>query len=122
MYIHIENNVQELKIVYIQYVQGLCQSSLSTLPPAVARQRAIQWASGLTYLSADSIAPVALWEVPTSLPRGDGCSDVETSREMDVAARACGWHWWCGVGVALAGWCGRRLVEGGAAAGHLADV
>jgi hypothetical protein len=26
---------------------------------------AIQWASGLTYLSADSIAPVALWEVPT---------------------------------------------------------
>jgi hypothetical protein len=24
------------------------------------------WASGLTYLSPDSIAPVALWEVPTS--------------------------------------------------------
>jgi hypothetical protein len=65
------------------------------LPPALARRRAIQWASGLTYLSVDSIAPVALWEVPTSLPRGDKCSDVETSREMDVAAQACsarGWH------------------------------
>jgi hypothetical protein len=30
MYIHIENNVQEWKMVYIQYVQGLCQSRLST--------------------------------------------------------------------------------------------
>jgi hypothetical protein len=35
------------------------------LPPAVARWRAIQWASGLTFLSADSIAPVALWNSPT---------------------------------------------------------
>jgi hypothetical protein len=70
------------------------------LPPAVARQRAIQWVSGLTFLSTDSLAPVALWKAPTSPPpRGDGCSDVEASREMDVAARACsacGGHWWCG--------------------------
>jgi hypothetical protein len=37
------------------------------LLPAVARRRAIQWASGLTYLSADLITPVALWEVPKNL-------------------------------------------------------
>jgi hypothetical protein len=30
MYIHNKNNVQELKMVYIQHVQGLCQSRLST--------------------------------------------------------------------------------------------
>jgi hypothetical protein len=33
MYIHIEKgkrNVQELKMVFIQYIQGLCQSRLST--------------------------------------------------------------------------------------------
>jgi hypothetical protein len=35
------------------------------LPPAVARRRAIQWASRLTFLSADSIAPVALWKALT---------------------------------------------------------
>jgi hypothetical protein len=43
------------------------------LPPAVARRRTIQWASGLTYLSADLIAPVALWEVPTVKSPDDGC-------------------------------------------------
>jgi hypothetical protein len=37
------------------------------LPPVVARRHAFQWASGLTYLSADSIAPVALWKAPTTV-------------------------------------------------------
>jgi hypothetical protein len=50
------------------------------LPPAVARRRAIQWASGLTYLSADLIAPVALWEVPTSYIGWAG--HVETAGEV----------------------------------------
>jgi hypothetical protein len=35
------------------------------LPPAITRRHAIQWASGLTFLSDDSIAPVALWKAPT---------------------------------------------------------
>jgi hypothetical protein len=35
------------------------------LPPAIARRRAIQWASGLSFLSSDSIALVVLWEAPT---------------------------------------------------------
>jgi hypothetical protein len=35
------------------------------LPPAVTWRRAIQWALGLTSLSADLIAPVALWKAPT---------------------------------------------------------
>jgi hypothetical protein len=50
---------------------GLCWGAafLYVLPPAVTRRRAIQWASGLTYLSADSIAPVALWGSPQDIPK-----------------------------------------------------
>jgi hypothetical protein len=39
-------------------------------PPAVARRCAIQWALGLTYLSADLITPVALWKAPTPVRSG----------------------------------------------------
>jgi hypothetical protein len=54
------------------------------LPPAVARWRAIQWASGLTYLSTDSIAPVALWEVPTrSIEKS---SDFIGNQMLDLSA------------------------------------
>jgi hypothetical protein len=51
------------------------------LPPAVARRRAIQSASGLTYLSADSIAPVALWEVRTKVFRHASVLEVESERD-----------------------------------------
>jgi hypothetical protein len=37
------------------------------LLPGVARRCAIQWVLGVTFLSADLIALIALWEAPTSL-------------------------------------------------------
>jgi hypothetical protein len=49
----------------------------------------------------------AVWDSPT--PHGDGCSDVEASGEMDVAAGACssrGGLWWHGM------WCyGRHCID-----------
>jgi hypothetical protein len=36
-------------------------------------------------VSADSVVLVSLWEAPTSPSGRDGCSDVEASREMDMA-------------------------------------
>jgi hypothetical protein len=49
---------------------------------------------GAAVVRTDWLALDSMWVVP--LPCGDGCSDVEVGREMDVASGACssGDRWW----------------------------